>query len=55
MAQNEKEAALVDLSEAHTSYAIGQAFKYRNIALFCTTYDGAFAPLMEKFISDNWP
>ena len=51
MAQNEKEAALVDLSEAHTSYAIGQAFKYRNIALFCTTYDGAFAPLMEKFIN----
>ena len=46
-----REAALVDLTAEDKSYAVGLAFRYGRIVLAATTYDGAYAPAMEAFIS----
>ena len=43
--------ALVDLARVHRSYAVSEAFHYDRMVLAATTYDGAYAPAMEAFLS----
>ena len=42
---------VIDLNRVHKSYAVSAAFKYDRMALCATTYDGAYAPAMEAFLS----
>ena len=41
----------IDLNRVHKSYAVSAAFKYDRMALCATTYDSAYAPAMEAFLS----
>ena len=40
-----------DLNRVHKSYAVASAFKFDRMALCAATYDGAYAPAMEAFLS----
>lgn len=42
---------LIDLARVNRSYAVGEAFRYDRMVLAATTYDGAYAPAMEAFLS----
>ena len=42
---------VIDLNRVHKSYAVSAAFKYDRMALCATTYDSAYAPAMEAFLS----
>ena len=42
---------MIDLNRVHKSYAVSAAFKYDRMALCATTYDSAYAPAMEAFLS----
>ena len=42
---------VVDLNRVHKSYAVASAFKFDRMALCAATYDGAYAPAMEAFLS----
>ena len=42
---------VIDLNRVHKSYAVASAFKFDRMALCAATYDGAYAPAMEAFLS----
>ena len=42
---------LIDLNRVHKSYAVSAAFRFDRMALCANTYDGAYAPAMEAFLS----
>lgn len=42
---------VIDLNRVHKSYAVSAAFKFDRMALCAATYDGAYAPAMEAFLS----
>ena len=42
---------VIDLNRVHKSYVVSAAFKYDRMALCATTYDSAYAPAMEAFLS----
>ena len=42
---------LIDLNRVHKSYAVSAAFRFDRMVLCANTYDGAYAPAMEAFLS----
>ncbi|MEI3407054.1 MAG: flavodoxin domain-containing protein [Christensenellales bacterium] len=42
---------LIDLNRVHKSYAVSVAFRFDRMVLCANTYDGAYAPAMEAFLS----
>ncbi len=44
--------SVYDVSDTHTSYLIGEAFRYSNIALLSVTYNMNLYPPMQNFVED---
>lgn len=45
------EVTLIDLARTNKSYAVAAAFRHKNMVLAATTYDGAYMPAMETFLT----
>ncbi len=45
------EVTLIDLARTNKSFAVAAAFRHKNMVLAATTYDGAYMPAMEQFLT----